>query len=81
MSWEEVIKNVEDRAANSAQIQSFHEDLAQMTQGLIDDLQQAISSGKVTGGRLRAVFKNHGIKFDVLNFNYADVNYMRDGPR
>ena len=48
--------------------QMLEEDLATMTQDLIDDLQEAISSGRVTDGKLKRIFKQHNIKFDLLEF-------------
>ena len=49
-------------------VQMMEEDLASMTQDLIDDLQEAISSGRVTDGKLKRIFKQHNIKFDLLEF-------------
>ena len=80
MNWKELIRKDAESNAVAAQSESFNEGLAEMTQDLIDDLQQAISSGKVTEGRLSAVFKKHGIKFNVLQFNYGEVDYPNKRP-
>jgi len=57
-----------DMAEMSARSEQMQEDLAQMTQDLIHDLQQAISSGKVTDGKLKSIYKKHGIKFNLMDF-------------
>ena len=73
MAWKEEIKKRyigygTDMAEISARSESFHESLAVMTQDLIDDLQEAISSGKVTEGKLTSIYKKHGIKFNLQDF-------------
>ena len=73
MTWKDEIKKYyagygEEMAEVSARSEAFQEDLAIMTQDLIDDLQKAISSGKVTDGKLASIYKKHGIKFNLMDF-------------
>tara|TARA_R110001606_G_scaffold282425_1_gene431037 strand:+ start:1458 stop:1688 length:231 start_codon:yes stop_codon:yes gene_type:complete len=73
MTWKEEIKKRyigygRDMAEMSARSEQMQEDLAGMTQDLIDDLQKAISSGKVTDGKLASIYKKHGIKFNLMDF-------------
>tara|TARA_R110000765_G_scaffold425981_1_gene540266 strand:- start:601 stop:828 length:228 start_codon:yes stop_codon:yes gene_type:complete len=75
MSWKSELKKDADEDSVAGQSEAFHESLAEATEELIDDLQAAIVSGKVTDSKLTKIFKQHGIKFDVLKFNYGDINY------
>ena len=71
--WKEEIKKRyigygQDMAEMEHNAKMMEEDLATMTQDLIDDLQEAISSGRVTDGKLKRIFKQYNIKFDLLDF-------------
>ena len=48
----------QDMAEMEHRSQMMEEDLASMTQDLIDDLQETISSGRVTDGKLREYLNN-----------------------
>ena len=77
MTWKDEIKKYyvgygRDMGEMSARSEQMQEDLAVMTQDLIDDLQKAISSGKVSDGKLAAIFKKHNIKFDLIDFMKGD---------
>lgn len=69
--WKDEIKKryigySRDKAEMEHNAQALEEDLAQLMQDFIADLQEAISSGRVTDGKLAKIFKKHNIKFDLL---------------
>ena len=73
MTWKDEIKKYyagygEEMAEVSARSEAFQEELAEMIQDLIDDLQQAISGGKVGDSKLYRIFKKYNIKFNLLDF-------------
>lgn len=73
MTWKNNIKKryigySRDKAEMEHNADMLEEDLANLTQDLINDLQIAIQSGKVTDGKLAKVFKMYNIKFNLLEF-------------
>lgn len=69
--WKEEIKKryigySQDKAEMEHNAQALEEDLADLMQDFITDLQEAISSGRVTDGKLKKIFRKHNIKFDLL---------------
>ena len=73
MTWKDEIKKYyvgygTDMAEMSEKDEQFREELADMIKGLIEDLQQAISSGKVGDSTLYRIFKKHNIKFNLIDF-------------
>jgi hypothetical protein len=69
--WKDEIKKryigySRDKAEMEHNAQMLEEDLAGLMQDFITDLQEAISGGRVTDGKLKKIFKKHNIEFDLL---------------
>lgn len=73
MTWKDEIKKYyigygEDMAEMSANSERMQEELTDITKDLIEDLQKAVTDGKVSDGKLKSIFKKYGIKFDVMDY-------------
>jgi hypothetical protein len=69
--WKDEIKKryigySRDKAEMENNAQMLEEDLANLMQDFITDLQEAISGGRVTDGKLKKIFKKHNVEFDLL---------------
>jgi len=69
--WKDEIKKryigySRDKAEMEHNARMLEEDLANLMQDFITDLQEAISGGRVTDGKLKKIFKKHNIEFDLL---------------
>ena len=69
--WKDEIKKryigySRDKAEMEHNAQMLEEDLAGLMEDFIADLQEAISGGRVTDGKLAKIFKKHNIEFNLL---------------